>query len=58
MLGTDRELWLELCERAAREQDPQKLLELVKEINRLLEAKRERLRKSRTPGVPDEIRRS
>jgi hypothetical protein len=30
-----REKWMQLCERAAREQDPGKLLELVTEINRL-----------------------
>ncbi len=34
---TDREKWKELCAKAAVEQDPQRLLELVTEINRLLE---------------------
>ena len=34
------ELWMTLCEEAANEQDPQRLLELVKEINKLLEEKR------------------
>jgi hypothetical protein len=29
------EAWMSLCERAAVEQDPKKLLELVSEINRL-----------------------
>jgi len=33
------EKWMELCAQAAKEQDPQKLLTLVEEINRLLEAK-------------------
>jgi hypothetical protein len=33
-----------LCERAANEQDPAKLMELVAEINRLLEAKEKRLK--------------
>ena len=28
--------WRKLCEQAAVEQDPQRLLELVREINRLL----------------------
>ena len=35
----------ELCQQAAVEQDPKKLMELVKEINRLLEEKEQRLRK-------------
>ena len=34
------ELWRTLCEEAQNEQDPQRLLELVKEINDLLEEKR------------------
>jgi hypothetical protein len=41
--GETRERWQHLCELAADEQDPEKLLELVKEINRLLEAKEARL---------------
>jgi hypothetical protein len=35
----DKELWMRLCEQASVEQDPEKLLTLVKEINRLLEKK-------------------
>ena len=38
-----RERWKELCELAAQEQDPQKLLELTREINDLLLGKRRRL---------------
>jgi hypothetical protein len=37
------ESWMSLCERAAVEQDPKKLLELVSEINRLFEAREKRL---------------
>jgi hypothetical protein len=37
------ERWMELCRQAAIEQDPDKLLALVKEINDLLEAKERRL---------------
>ena len=37
------ENWVELCARAAVEQDPKKLLELVSEINRLLEVRKNRL---------------
>jgi hypothetical protein len=35
---------MELCAQAAKEQDPNKLMELVREINRLLEEKERRLR--------------
>jgi hypothetical protein len=34
--------WKMLCELAAHEQDPQKLLELVEEINNLIEKKQSR----------------
>jgi hypothetical protein len=44
MQGKTRERWLELCEQAAVEQDREKLLELVAEINRLLAEKNERLK--------------
>lgn len=37
------ETWLALCERAAVEQDPKKLLQLVSEINRLFDARDTRL---------------
>jgi hypothetical protein len=43
MQGPMKTRWHELCEQAANEQDPQKLLELVREINDLLEAKQKRL---------------
>jgi len=39
----DTERWKYLCELASAEQDPQKLLQLVKEINDLLAQKRQRL---------------
>ena len=35
--------WQELCQQAAAEQDPEKLLDLVKRINFLLEQKERRL---------------
>jgi hypothetical protein len=38
------EAWLELCAQAAVEKDPDKLLVLVREINRLLEEKESRLK--------------
>jgi hypothetical protein len=37
------ERWKELCELASKEQDSKKLHELIAEINRLLEAKQQRL---------------
>ena len=40
----DSERWRHLCELAAREQDPAKLMQLIKEINELLDAKERRLR--------------
>ncbi len=48
----DREAWLRLCEQAAIEQDPQRLLDLVREINHLLELKIERLNNLRSSTFP------
>jgi len=47
MIGERAELWRELCEQAAKEQDPQKLLVLIGEINRLLQEKEERVKRMR-----------
>lgn len=44
MEGPAKERWLELCELAAIEQDRDKLLALMREINRLLEEKEQRLK--------------
>ena len=43
MQGQQKERWRELCELAAQEQNPERLMELVAEINRLLEEKEQRL---------------
>ena len=43
MQGETSERWRTLCEQAADEQDPKRLIELIDEINRLLESKEERL---------------
>jgi hypothetical protein len=51
VLGKERERFLELCGLAANEEDPYRLLELVREINNLLEAKEERLKQQQ--GSPD-----
>jgi hypothetical protein len=48
MDGEKKERWLQLCELAASEQDPAKLLRLVEEINRLLQEKEQRLKTQRT----------
>ncbi|HEX3319711.1 MAG TPA: hypothetical protein VHR84_03330 [Terriglobales bacterium] len=53
MQGPTRERWEELCAQAADEQDSQKLLELVKEINRLLEEKEQRLIRQRKQQAAD-----
>jgi hypothetical protein len=37
MNSEDKQQWMRLCELASKEQDPQKLMELVREITRLLE---------------------
>ena len=43
MMGSEREKLVELCEQASVEQDSNKLLQLIKQINDLLETKRRRL---------------
>ena len=40
-----KEHWMELCEQAATEQDPERLLHLINEINRMLDQKQERLKR-------------
>jgi hypothetical protein len=45
MQGKVKEQWVELCERAAIEQDAEKLLVLVNEINRMLNEKDRRLKR-------------
>lgn len=43
------ERWKQLCELAAKEQDPKRLLELTREINDLLLGKQRRLERSDDP---------
>ena len=47
-----REKWKELCELAAVEQDPEKLMALIHQINDMLEAKERRL-KDRADSIRD-----
>jgi hypothetical protein len=51
-MEANREEWMELCERAAKEQDPEKLMQLIAQINRLLEAKERRLKSGPPPAEP------
>jgi hypothetical protein len=48
MLAETNERWMQLCEKASTEQDPDKLIELIREINDLLEQKRAHLEKAET----------
>jgi hypothetical protein len=45
--GEKRERWEELCKQAADEQDPEKLIDLVQEINQLLDEKEQRLKQQK-----------
>lgn len=46
MKGEKKEIWMHLCEQAAIEQDPDKLMDLIKQINQLLEEKELRLKRN------------
>lgn len=48
MANENRERWIELCEMAAKEQNPQKLTELVYEIHLLLRQKENQLQTAQT----------
>ena len=48
MQGEAKQRWQDLCEQAAIEQDPERLMRLIEEINRLLEAKEKRLQERET----------
>ncbi len=47
-----KQKWLKLCEQAAVEQDPEKLLALVEQIDALLQVEEDRLRDSLRPTIP------
>jgi hypothetical protein len=44
MIGENEERWRKLCEAASKEQDSDRLLELVRKISQMLEDKETRLR--------------
>jgi hypothetical protein len=46
------ERWKVLCEEASTEQDSEKLLELVAEINTLIEQRQRRVRNNATHSTP------
>jgi hypothetical protein len=48
----NRERWMQLCEQAANEQDPEKLMRLIAEINLLLEAKQKRVQAGGSDAKP------
>jgi hypothetical protein len=49
MQGKAKEQWMQLCEQAAVEQDAEKLLVLINEINRMLDEKERRLTRRVNP---------
>jgi hypothetical protein len=51
MEGKNTERWMELCEQAAKEQDPHKLSELVRQISQILEEKEQRLKGGSRPDA-------
>jgi hypothetical protein len=48
MQGKAKEAWLQLCEQVAVEQDTDRMIELVRELNRILEEKEQRLERERS----------
>jgi hypothetical protein len=53
MRGQDLKRWHELSKQAVHEQDPQKLMKIIEEVNKLLEAKEARLRSKTSKRVKD-----
>jgi hypothetical protein len=51
MQGETKERWERLCQQAAVEQDSDRLVKLVQEINRLLAEKEERLAKQQAAAA-------
>ena len=50
VMRENREEWMQLCEQAASEQDPEQLMTLVEQISVLLEAREQRL-KGKDPSI-------
>ncbi len=52
MQGKVKEEWKQMCEQAAIEQDSEKLMALVTEINRMLDEKEQRLTNGKPAKAP------
>lgn len=50
MQGETKERWQRLCEQASSEQDPDRLMVLIREIDKLLADKEQRLQQQRAAG--------
>jgi hypothetical protein len=48
MSSEQKQEWMRLCQLASKEQDPEKLMELVREITRLLEERETAIKAKRT----------
>jgi hypothetical protein len=46
-----KEHWMTLCQQAAVEQDPERLLHFIAEITRMLDEKDKRLRREQSDGT-------
>lgn len=47
--------WMRLCELASKEQDPEKLMELVREITRLLEEREMAMKARKSTSEADAV---
>ena len=52
MQGKVKEEWIQICEQAAIEQDSERLMDLVTEINRMLDEKEQRLKRGEPAKAP------
>ena len=50
-----KESWMELCELAAQEKDPTKLMALIGEIDRLLQSKEQRVSKAPNSSTENSV---
>jgi hypothetical protein len=48
MQGKVKEDWMQLCEQVAIEQDTERMIELVRELNRMLDEKEQRLERKQS----------
>ena len=53
-MGTRSEDWMALCEQAAVEQDPERLMKLVQRIVELLDSRRESIRHNQNAGFSND----